>query len=247
VKVIYQPVEVGFLNIVVKWNGKHIVNSPFKAIVTNPGSSVRSKRNDPRTVFLERIRTVGGWQSVFDAQNHISVITNEEKKICFDTSQAGPGMFFRLLTCAHLTYSSVGVLKADVRSVESAYLPLRIDQQGPLSTLTLTARREGEYDLTISHAAHPLPNMPIRIVAVSASSEPLRVGIYGRGSYEARVNEDVEFFIDASRAPAHASNQLVVRLTGKQADIDVRIRQIEKNRNIFICSYKATIPGKAAF
>ena len=134
-------------------------------------------------------------------------------------------------------------MKADVRSVDSTCIPLRIDQQGTLSTLTFTARRDGEYDMTITHAGRLLPNMPIRIVATTASSEPLRVGIYGRGSYEARVNEEVEFFIDASRAPVQNSNQLNVRLSGKQTDIDVRIRQIEKNRNIFICSYKATIPG----
>ncbi|CAF1050339.1 unnamed protein product [Adineta ricciae] len=210
IKILYQPVEVGFLNINIKWNGKHIVNSPFKALVTNP----------------DRIRIVGGWQALFDQQNCMRVITNEEKKICFDTSQAGPG-----------------ILKADVRSADSTCIPLRIDQQGTLSTLTFTARRDGEYDMSITHAGRLLPKMPIRIVATTASSEPLRVGIYGRGSYEARVNEEVEFFIDASRAPVQNSNQLNVRLSGKQADIDVRIRQIEKNRNIFICSYKATIPG----
>ena len=134
-------------------------------------------------------------------------------------------------------------MKADVRSVDSTCIPMRIDQQGTLSTLTFTARRDGEYDMAITHAGRLLPKMPIRIVATTASSEPLRVGIYGRGSYEARVNEEVEFFIDASRAPVQNSNQLNVRLSGKQTDIDVRIRQIEKNRNIFICSYKATIPG----
>jgi hypothetical protein len=86
--------------------------------------------------------------------------------------------------------------------------------------------------------------MPIRIIASSVGLEPLRVGVYGRGSYEARVNEEVEFFIDASRASNPGTNKLIVRLTGKQTDIDVRIRQIEKNRNIFICSYKPTIPGR---
>ena len=39
-KVTYVPVEVGFVNISIKWNGKDIVNSPFKAAVTNPGISV---------------------------------------------------------------------------------------------------------------------------------------------------------------------------------------------------------------
>ncbi len=33
----YKPVEIGFANISIKYNGKDIVNSPFKAIVTDPG------------------------------------------------------------------------------------------------------------------------------------------------------------------------------------------------------------------
>ncbi len=36
-KVTYIPVEVGCVNISIKWNGKDIINSPFTAIVTNPG------------------------------------------------------------------------------------------------------------------------------------------------------------------------------------------------------------------
>lgn len=135
-------------------------------------------------------------------------------------------------------------MKAEIQGVDKSSVPVRIDQHGSLMTLSFTIEQEGEYDLTVTYAAHPLPNMPVRIVAGTAGSEPLRVGVYGRGSYEARVNEEVEFFIDASRALNHGTHKLIVRLTGKQADIDVRIRQIEKNRNIFICSYKPTIPGR---
>jgi hypothetical protein len=40
---------------------------------------------------LERIRVVGGWQSVLDSQNCMRVVINEEQKIRFDTSHAGPG------------------------------------------------------------------------------------------------------------------------------------------------------------
>lgn len=36
-KVTYVPVEVGLVNISIKWNGKDIPNSPFKAAVTDPG------------------------------------------------------------------------------------------------------------------------------------------------------------------------------------------------------------------
>lgn len=36
-KVTYTPLEVGYVNITIKWNGRDILNSPFNAIVTNPG------------------------------------------------------------------------------------------------------------------------------------------------------------------------------------------------------------------
>jgi hypothetical protein len=42
-------------------------------------------------VYLERVRIVGGWQSILDAEDRMHLIINEEKKIRFDTSHAGPG------------------------------------------------------------------------------------------------------------------------------------------------------------
>ncbi len=36
-KVTYTPIEVGYMKINMKWNGKDIINSPFTVIVTNPG------------------------------------------------------------------------------------------------------------------------------------------------------------------------------------------------------------------
>lgn len=37
-KITYRPNETGFVNISIKWNGKDIINSPFKASITNPGN-----------------------------------------------------------------------------------------------------------------------------------------------------------------------------------------------------------------
>jgi hypothetical protein len=34
---------------------------------------------------------VGGWQSILDSEDRMHIILNEEKKIRFDTSHAGPG------------------------------------------------------------------------------------------------------------------------------------------------------------
>ncbi|UJR31815.1 hypothetical protein I4U23_019292 [Adineta vaga] len=211
-KVTYVPVEVGFVNISIKWNGRDIVNSPFKAAVTNP----------------ERVRIVGGWQSILDSEDRMHIIINEEKKIRFDASHAGPG-----------------TLKADIRGItDGLRVPIRIDQQGTIYTLSFTAIREGKYDISITYDGNPLPNMPLRATASTASthsSEHLKVEVHGRGSYEAKVNEEAEFTIDASKASTHGTGIPVVRLTGVQADVEVRVRQIE--HNIFHCSYVPTAPG----
>ena len=58
-------------------------------------------------------------------------------------------------------------MKVAIRDVDNTHVPLRIDQQGSLSTLNFTAIREGKYDLTVTYDGIPLPNMPIRIMASS--------------------------------------------------------------------------------
>lgn len=47
--------------------------------------------------LLERVRIVGGWQSILDSEDRMHLIINEEKKIRFDTSHAGPGFLVFLL------------------------------------------------------------------------------------------------------------------------------------------------------
>ena len=91
----YVPVEVGFVNISIKWNGKDIVNSPFKAAVTNPGKFKDCLAcNAMRNFDLERVRIMGGWQSILDSEDRMHLTINEEKKIRFDTAHAGPGENF---------------------------------------------------------------------------------------------------------------------------------------------------------
>ncbi|CAM4955218.1 unnamed protein product [Rotaria socialis] len=209
-KVTYRPVQVGFINISVKWNEKDILNSPFTANVTNP----------------ERVLIVGGWQSILDSQNRMHVISNEEKKIHFDTSHAGPG-----------------ILKADIRGEDRTSIPLRIAQQDSSSTLSFIILKDGKYDLTITYAGNLLPNMPIRIVATSLSAENSKVKTYGRGLYEARVSEQAEFTIDTSQVANHGNYKPIVRLVDMQTNMEIRVHQIEKKQNLFHCSYKPVAPG----
>ena len=139
-----------------------------------------------------------------------------------------------------------GTLKADIRgATDGLRIPIRIDQQGTFYTLSFTATREGKYDINITYDGNPLPNMPIRGIAASSnttSNEHLQIEVHGHGSYEAKVNEEAEFTIDASKVSTQGGGMPVVRLTGVQADLEVRIRQVEPN--IFLCSYIPTAPGK---
>ena len=132
-----------------------------------------------------------------------------------------------------------------MRSSDGLRVPLRIDQQGTFYTLYFTPTREGKYELNVQYDGNPLPNMPIRAIANAPtvqSSEHLKVEVHGRGSFEARVNEEVEFTIDASKTLVSNHSMPIVRLSGVQADIEVRIRQLEPN--VFRCSYIPTIAGK---
>jgi len=153
---------------------------------------------------------------------------------------------FNLIHILLLTFFSSGNLKADIRGVtDGLRVPIRIDQQGAIYTLSFTAIREGKYDITITYDGNPLPNMPLRATASTAgvhSGEHLKVEVHGRGSYEAKVNEEAEFTIDASKTSTHATGIPVVRLTGVQADVEVRVRQMENN--VFLCSYIAVAPGE---
>jgi len=69
----YTPVEVGQFKIHCKWNDRDIPGSPFISYVVNP----------------EKVKVVGGWQSILDHSNVLMLKLYEEKTINFDTSEAG--------------------------------------------------------------------------------------------------------------------------------------------------------------
>ena len=135
-------------------------------------------------------------------------------------------------------------MKANIRNVDNVPMPLRIDRQNSLSIVSFSAIREGSFDLTITFANHALPGMPIHVLANPVSSKQLKVVVYGRGSTEARVNEEAEFTIDTSQTSIYSASKPIVRLIGTQNDVEVHICQIKTNKNLFFCTYKPVIPGK---
>lgn len=100
----------------------------------------------------------------------MQVKVNEEKKLRFDVSDAGPG---KLVSSTNLTsfLSYTGTLKATIRNIHHHSIPIRIEQQNAIYTLSFTPTREGHYDLIITYGDHRLPNMPIRLIASSGTSD----------------------------------------------------------------------------
>lgn len=131
-----------------------------------------------------------------------------------------------------------------MRDVDDTPIPVRIDQRNSLSMVSFTLLHDGKYDLTITYDGNLLPNMPIQILATSETFDRSKVKIYGRGLYQAKVDEEAEFVIDGSYATSLSLDKPIVRLVGTEGNVDVRIRQVEKTRNMFVCSYKPAKIGK---
>lgn len=51
---------------------------------------------------LEKVKVIGGWEHILDSDNRFTLCLGEEKKLTFDVSEAGPGMF-RLYGLFYLT------------------------------------------------------------------------------------------------------------------------------------------------
>ena len=73
--VTYVPVEVGKYKVSIKWNGREIEGSPFHPSISDP----------------RKVRPVGGWDRLLDANNCLVCRINEAKVVEFDARLAGPG------------------------------------------------------------------------------------------------------------------------------------------------------------
>ena len=203
----YTPVEVGLFKIFIKWNNREIPGSPFRSYVVNP----------------EKVRVIGGWQSILDYSNVLNLKLFEERIITFDVSDAGPGS-----------------MEANIVAPNGTKLPLRLTNQIQNQyQLSFTALYEGEYKIYILWNNHPIPNSPI-IAKTINQSVMNRIEVNGAGLHEANINQDAEFVIDGSRA-GELYGLPEVKLTGVRCDIDVRLMQL--GHNIYRCTYIPQIPG----
>lgn len=202
----YTPVEVGQYKIYVKWNNRDIPGSPFISYVVNP----------------EKVKVVGGWQSILDYSNTLSLKLYEEKVIKFDTSEAGPG-----------------TLNASILAPNGTKLPLRLTSQAQMYSLSFSALYEGEYKIHLTWDNYQLPNSPI-IAKTSQQSDLNKIDVNGAGLAEGKINQEAEFVIDGSRA-GKIFGLPEIKLTGTRCDIEVRVMQL--GQNIYRCTYVPQIPG----
>lgn len=205
--VTYIPKEVGVFDIKILWNGREVPGSPFHPKVVNP----------------QKVRIIGGWESLMDEQHRIALTIGEEKRIPFDVGDAGPGK-----------------LKTEIKS-PSGMIDAHIEQIGNHRYhLCFTPMEEGEYYIYIYYSDLPLVKSPFLAFAgeVGSTLDHTRVVLRGHGLTGARVSEEAEFIIDGSEAGPGSPE---VSLSGVKADIPVRLTSL--GNNVYKAFYTPSVPG----
>ncbi|XP_050389012.1 filamin-B isoform X3 [Patella vulgata] len=201
----YMPVEVGTYDVFIKWNGRDIHGSPFH----------------PKIVDARKVRVVGGWQHYMDPQERVQLTVGEEKRIPFDTSDAGPGQ-----------------LTTEVKG-PSGHVHATIDDAAiGRSVVCFTPREEGNHYIHLYWSEHPLSNSPFLGYATGGSLDPSKVILTGRGLKEAIIREEAEFLIDGSQA---GLGNPEVQLIGVRAEVNVIVTPLGGGK--FRCTYIPVIPG----
>lgn len=208
-KVTFMPVDVGVYDVHVEWNGKQVPGSPFH----------------PAVVDTTRVRPIGGWESLLDGSGKISAISEDERKIAFDCTSAGPGK-----------------LRAVLTGPDGSVKDANVEQTAPHKfKVSFTPHKEGNHQLSVLYADHPLPRSPLTVNVTRSgvtAGDSATVVLRGHGLAGARVGEETEFIIDGGEA---GQGQPEISLTGVKADIPVRVSQV--SQNVFKVSYTPSIPG----
>ncbi|ESO03706.1 hypothetical protein HELRODRAFT_173407 [Helobdella robusta] len=237
----YIPVEPGFFNIIVKWNGREIEGSPFR----------------PRINALQKVGVIGGWESLLDKNNHITLICNEKKVIEFDTRGCGQGQ---------LTASLIG-------PSGSVPLDLRMREKD-IYVLSFLPKDEGEYRLKVFWNGNQIDQSPlvgyirreVTKTTTKTTTEPIenhyerqqrtttttsyqqqqqhqevnsdKIILNGIGLQQAAVNQHSEFFIDGSSAGPGSPS---ITMDGPTGEIPVQCLLVTPCK--YKCTYYPTIPG----
>lgn len=144
----YVPTEVGVFDVRVTWAGMDIPGSPFH----------------PRVVDGSKLRVIGGWDAHCSTSTNddplcdqaIQLAIGEERKIAFNTVDAGPGTL-------EVSVESIGGMDGD--TLEFARIESAVASR---CKLALTPIRSGEYILNLRWGHFEIEGAPKRIVVHSA-------------------------------------------------------------------------------
>lgn len=209
------PVEIGLLNIVIKYNDIEVPNSPYTVRILRPN---RVKMLTESGVPLNNV------YKMYDLE------VNQERVLCFDTSEAGPGQ-----------------LIVDINTPHNEKLPYRLTKESlNLYRLSFTPFYDGQYKMSFGLNNFPIIMLsPIvgRTLNYSVLNE---IKVYGVGAYQADLNKEAEFFIDCSRIkdldefPQVSFKGFFSNNTSNELKINVN----RLHDNIYRCTYVAEKPGK---
>ncbi|XP_022254060.1 filamin-B-like isoform X2 [Limulus polyphemus] len=203
----YIPEEVGVFDVRILWNSQELPASPYH----------------PRVVDPQKVRAIGGWETLLDEDGRISLIAGEEKKIPFDATDAGPG-----------------ILKVELLGQECMVEHQVKQINNHRYMLHFTPPVPGQYYLYLYYADIPLPKSPY--LAFAKAGQPVldhtRVILRGHGLKGGKVGEEAQFCIDGLEAGPGSPE---VKLSGVKADIQVRL--LPQGNNAYKAVYTPTVPG----
>ncbi|XP_028967084.1 filamin-C [Galendromus occidentalis] len=195
--VAYLPLEVGLYEITIRWNGKDVPHSPFKAKVTE----------------ARDISCVGGWGRFLDENGVLRLIVGEEMSIPLEVGQSAGKIVAELRTPngmiipVNVEKVSSGRVRLYFTPIESGNYLLTIIQNGMAVANTPIKGRAAD----LSNGSHRAEGLDLSKVVVK-----------GAGLLSARVGEKAEFVIDASLLGREGVPRAV--LQGPSAEIRVHIQ-----------------------
>jgi len=211
----YVPTEVGVFDIRVTWAGMDIPGSPFH----------------PRVVDGSKLRVIGGWETHVDENNVLQLVVGEDRKIAFNTTDAGPGILEARLEPTEKFPPGTGS-EDDLCRVETATLSR--------SKVLLSPMKPGEYRLALLWGTYEIEGAPKYTYVHSAPSGEVEgpVLLSGAGTVSARCGEDSHFTIDASQAGIGSPHAV---LTCMDIEIPVVVQPI--GGGMFKATYFPRFPG----
>jgi filamin len=173
-------------DVTVQWNGKELPGSPFH----------------PKIVDPRKVRVIGGWEAFMtDDSGRIQLLVNQETRISFDVSEAGPGKL-----TADVKYAR-GNKSDDLVSLDNS----RVEQTSPARfRLSFVPVHEGEHYIHLFWLDYPVPKTPViayaedlghpagTLTANGSAVDHNRVVLRGHGLATAKCGEEAEFIIDGS-------------------------------------------------